>query len=68
MFSFVDSRTVLLLVATQVVLLAVVKCQEEDRKWQFFFSLKNVFERKRVEFIEMQRLRTFIALLVGKVS
>ncbi|KAG5836496.1 hypothetical protein ANANG_G00255940 [Anguilla anguilla] len=30
MFSFVDSRTLLLLVATQVVLLALVKCQEED--------------------------------------
>lgn len=30
MFSFVDSRTVLLLVASQVVLLSLVRCQEED--------------------------------------
>ncbi|KAG5838991.1 hypothetical protein ANANG_G00229620 [Anguilla anguilla] len=30
MFSFVDSRTLLLLAATQVLLLAFVKCQEED--------------------------------------
>lgn len=34
MFSFVDSRTVLLLVASQVCLLALVRCQEDDRKWQ----------------------------------
>ncbi|CAL8380389.1 unnamed protein product [Boreogadus saida] len=30
MFSFVDSRTVLLLVATQVALLAVVRCQDDQ--------------------------------------
>ncbi|KAF7240321.1 Collagen alpha-1(II) chain [Varanus komodoensis] len=30
MFSFVDSRTLVLLAATQVILLAVVKCQDED--------------------------------------
>lgn len=33
-----DSRTVLLLVATQVCLLAVVRCQEDDRKCSFYFS------------------------------
>lgn len=38
MFSFVDSRTLLLLVASQLVLLAVVRCQEEDdRKLKLFF-------------------------------
>jgi len=30
MFSFMDSRTLLLLVAAQVCLLTVVRCQEED--------------------------------------
>lgn len=30
MFSFVDSRTLVLLAATQVILLALVKCQDED--------------------------------------
>ncbi|KAL7989873.1 hypothetical protein Chor_012539 [Crotalus horridus] len=30
MFSFVDSRTLVLLAATQVILLAVVNCQNED--------------------------------------
>lgn len=34
-----DSRTILLLVASQVCLLAIVRCQvEDDRKWQFYFS------------------------------
>lgn len=48
MFRFVDSRTVLLLVATQCILLAVVRCQQEDdRKLDLFFlvlfSLKPSF-------------------------
>lgn len=38
MFSFVDSRTVLLLVASQVVLLSVVRCQEEDDRKLCSFS------------------------------
>lgn len=47
MFKIVDSRTVLLLVATQCILLALVRCQrEDDRKLDIFlcvFSLKSYF-------------------------
>lgn len=47
MFSFVDSRTVLLLVASQVVLLSVVRCQEEDdRKLHSFITFCLLFTKK----------------------
>lgn len=37
MFRLVDSRTLLLLVATHCVLLSLVRCQQEDdRKLEFF--------------------------------
>lgn len=44
MFSFVDSRTVLLLVASQVCLLALVRCQDDDRKWQLLLPLSELLK------------------------
>ena len=38
MFGFVDSRTLLLLVASQLVLQPVVRCQQEDYR-KFYFLL-----------------------------
>lgn len=44
MFRLVDSRTLLLLVATQCVLLSLVRCQQEDdRKLEFFILKFKVF-------------------------
>ena len=40
-----DSRTVLLLVATQVCLLAVVRCQEDERKWYVLFLFQSYNKR-----------------------
>lgn len=40
MFRLVDSRTLLLLVATHCVLLSLVRCQQEDDRKLEFFTLK----------------------------
>lgn len=50
MFSFVDSRTVLLLVASQVVLLSMVRCQEEDdRKLHNFLVFFSFYMQKMLD-------------------